>query len=182
MSLSNYRAFDYVFILLNILFFSGQGCCSRQAAPVVTLNPLISVIKGDHIVSERETLYSIAWRYHRDYKELATINNIVPPYYLKVGQRLNLQVPNVPKSQSTWSWPTTGKIIKTFSNELNRGLKSPLLGHSDARYLEAVRVESGQNDGSTKFQLTRYPAAPRANLREPRKYHGVENRGTALRD
>ncbi|WP_245555268.1 peptidoglycan DD-metalloendopeptidase family protein [Hahella ganghwensis] len=38
-------------------------------------------------------MYSIAWRYGRDYKELAEINNIPPPYTIQIGQRISLVVP-----------------------------------------------------------------------------------------
>lgn len=120
MSLSKYRFFGYAFVL-NVLFFSELNYAA-QVAPVDTITPLISVTKGEHIVTEGETLYSIAWRYNRDLKELAALNNIAPPYYLKIGQCLNLQstksavVPNLPG----WHWPATGTIIKTFSNEFNK--------------------------------------------------------------
>lgn len=53
-------------------------------------NDHYTVVKGD-------TLYSIAFRYGLDYKNLAQSNNIDPPYNVKVGQVLIL---NIQKSQA----------------------------------------------------------------------------------
>jgi lipoprotein NlpD len=45
----------------------------------------------EHIVQPGETLYAIAWKYQRDYQELAAINNIADPYTIQPGQTLLLQ-------------------------------------------------------------------------------------------
>jgi len=123
-----------------------------QGAPVMTIKPVISVTQGEHCVQKGETLYSIAWHYNRDFREIAKINNIAEPYYLKIGQLLkldknlnpesenkinentlkltkltkltNLTLPKGEIQHSTqtkiWHWPTSGKIIKGYSNELNK--------------------------------------------------------------
>lgn len=39
-----------------------------------------------HVVSRGETLYSIAFRYDKDYRQLALINHINSPYIVRVGQ------------------------------------------------------------------------------------------------
>ncbi|WP_105103769.1 peptidoglycan DD-metalloendopeptidase family protein [Microbulbifer pacificus] len=44
-------------------------------------------------MSKGETLYSIAWRYGKDFKELASINGIPSPYRIFPGQRLQLSGP-----------------------------------------------------------------------------------------
>lgn len=43
-----------------------------------------------HIVQRGETLYSIAWRYGLDYKELAALNGISPPYTIYIDQKIRL--------------------------------------------------------------------------------------------
>ena len=45
---------------------------------------------GQHVVRPGETLYSIAWRYGRDYRELGDANDIGPPWTIKAGQVLRL--------------------------------------------------------------------------------------------
>lgn len=42
-------------------------------------------------VKRGDTLYSIAFRYDTDFRTLAHLNHINPPYSLRVGQVINLQ-------------------------------------------------------------------------------------------
>ncbi|WP_255774786.1 peptidoglycan DD-metalloendopeptidase family protein [Microbulbifer sp. M83] len=65
--------------------------CASPAAPTSSLAQPPSIRIGHHIVSKGETLYSIAWRYGRDYRELAALNGISAPYSIYPGQRLKLQ-------------------------------------------------------------------------------------------
>jgi lipoprotein NlpD len=44
-----------------------------------------------HLVVRGDTLYAIAWRYGMDYRTLAGINNIPPPYTIYPGQVLALR-------------------------------------------------------------------------------------------
>lgn len=46
-------------------------------------------IQSHHVV-KGETLFSIAWRYGQDYKELARSNRIAPPYTIYPGQVIHL--------------------------------------------------------------------------------------------
>ncbi len=47
--------------------------------------------EGVHVVSTGETLYSIAFRYGWDYKELASANSISAPYTIYPGQSLSFR-------------------------------------------------------------------------------------------
>ncbi|MBW0149505.1 peptidoglycan DD-metalloendopeptidase family protein [Marinobacter arenosus] len=47
---------------------------------------------GRHVVQPGETLYSIAWRYGRDYRELGSANGIDAPWTLRAGQVLRLDL------------------------------------------------------------------------------------------
>ncbi len=44
-----------------------------------------------HLVVQGETLYSIAWSYGMDYRKLAKINRIAPPYLIYPQQELHLK-------------------------------------------------------------------------------------------
>lgn len=44
-----------------------------------------------YTVKRGDTLYSIAWRYEKDFRQIAQVNNISPPYAIYPGQRLRLQ-------------------------------------------------------------------------------------------
>ena len=72
------------------LFLLLTGCTNPNIYYNRDFNP--PVYFGAHIVQKGETLYNIAWRYGRDYKELASANNISSPYILKVGQRIDLEI------------------------------------------------------------------------------------------
>lgn len=45
----------------------------------------------NHWVRRGETLYAIAFRYDTDYRSLARLNHLRPPYSLRVGQVLNVR-------------------------------------------------------------------------------------------
>lgn len=47
-------------------------------------------VTGFHQVERGETLYSIAWRYGIDYRELASANSIYSPYVIYPGQKIDV--------------------------------------------------------------------------------------------
>ncbi|WP_406564698.1 peptidoglycan DD-metalloendopeptidase family protein [Marinobacter subterrani] len=67
-----------------------SGCNTPALYQDDLYNP--PVYWGRHVVQPGETLYSIAWRYGRDYRELGSANGIGPPWTLKVGQVLRLDL------------------------------------------------------------------------------------------
>lgn len=66
------------------------GCNTRSLHMDERYNP--PVYWGQHVVKRGETLYSIAWRYGRDYRELGNANGISPPYHIQAGQVLRLDL------------------------------------------------------------------------------------------
>ena len=106
-------------------------------------------IPGTYKVKQGDTLYSISFRFGLDYKSMARINGISPPYTIYVNQVLRLrgsarqpekdwgpavvrkqpktsQPPRVklPEKISDWRWPLEGKVISEFSlaNPVNKGI------------------------------------------------------------
>lgn len=59
----------------------------RKPAPSRVVKPAAG---GEHVVVRGDTLYSIAFRNGLDYRDLARINGIAPPYTIHVGQRIRL--------------------------------------------------------------------------------------------
>jgi lipoprotein NlpD len=59
---------------------------AKKAKPTTVQNKA-----GYHIVSEGDTLYSIAWRYNFDYKQVASWNNVNAPYTIYPGQLIRLK-------------------------------------------------------------------------------------------
>jgi lipoprotein NlpD len=78
-----------LFLIVSLMVVAS---CSSQVnyAPVTEAWQQTKNAQGTHVVIAKDTLYSIAWRYGLDYRVLAKINHINPPYSLKLGQSLNL--------------------------------------------------------------------------------------------
>lgn len=76
--------------LLCLACLAGCTTHSNTYAPVVDAwrEPISK--QGVHTVEPGETLYSIAWRYGFDYREVAKINRIPPPYAIHAGQSIYL--------------------------------------------------------------------------------------------
>ena len=67
-----------------------SSCGGQNHAPVIDLQAPPKVMSGFHTVRKGESLYSIAWRYGWDYRELAAANGIGPPYLIYPGQKITL--------------------------------------------------------------------------------------------
>lgn len=90
--------------ILLLLVVLGLAACSRGYAPVsersINSRPLPD--SGLYVVKPGDTLYSIAWRYNLDYRELARLNAIDSRYLIYAGQKLKLKrtAPAVTKTSS----------------------------------------------------------------------------------
>lgn len=68
------------------------GCHQQVTNAIVVNAPKISASKPViHVVAKSETLYSIAFNNSMDYRQLAKMNCLKPPYVLHVGLQLSLQ-------------------------------------------------------------------------------------------
>lgn len=118
------RLFFYpvLFILLS--------CSSESVVVPVEERSHASVAINQYRVATGDTLYSIAWAYNIDYRQLAELNGLSPPYQVHLGQVLTIErawknkkvvVKKYPsfapqKVIRNWQWPVQGKVIKTFSS------------------------------------------------------------------
>lgn len=112
--MSAMRLFSLILISLSGLLIS--GCLGGGQAPIYSpgdqqgskqkthsrtpsdsaqlqTHPQPAVKKNHYRVVRGDTLYSIAWRFRRDYKQIARWNNIRPPYLIHPGQQLRLIAP-----------------------------------------------------------------------------------------
>jgi len=161
-----YRRFNA--LLLRFLFISVfslllSACNTNEIYSDQNFNP--PVYFGAHTVRKGETLYSIAWRYGRDYKELASANKIKPPYTIKYGQRIRLDLrgtvstgahkSSLSKSKTSKKKisPTTSKVTSTPSKNTSSSRKTksvkgvkwrwPHLGLIIATYSNTGKVNKG---------------------------------------
>ncbi len=112
-------------------FLLATGCTSS----------LVNYEAQTHVVQPGETLLTIAWRYRRDYRQLARINGLDDPDLIFVGQRLQLHgtpaatsasaPASTARSQSlpppailpppTWRWPANGEVVSRFGADSGLG-------------------------------------------------------------
>jgi lipoprotein NlpD len=132
----------YLILLLTLLLSACLTTSERSAAPVSDINRAPPKLSGIHKIKPGESLYEIAWRYNRDFVDLAKINNLKSPYRIQAGDSLRLST-NTPLPQPkrpsqivknpapmphsasepvmashfNWEWPSSGNIIQYFSSE-----------------------------------------------------------------
>ncbi|WP_227367853.1 peptidoglycan DD-metalloendopeptidase family protein [Halomonas sp. M20] len=78
--------------LVTALALGVAGCAGPNTTPDVRdLSVSREAQSGESVtVQQGDTLYGIAWRQNMDFRELARINGITPPYRLQPGQTLQL--------------------------------------------------------------------------------------------
>lgn len=133
-------------LLFIILLFSLLTACGTRTtlAPVVEGWKQPSSKSGAYTVQPGDTLYSIAWAFDMDYRDLARINHLSPNTQIKPGQRLRMHAvsrkrfkapvrykPRVQVAKaykrsppSRWRWPARGRVVERFSLRLgkNKGI------------------------------------------------------------
>ncbi len=118
-----------------LLFLSA---CSANRAPVSDRGALHSNKLTYHIVSRGETLYSIAWRYGVDYKDLARRNGINRQFTIFPGQKiyLNGTAPRAKAStkvvQAPVSSPSPPRSKTTTKPRV--APKTPTVSHSSLKW------------------------------------------------
>lgn len=96
--------------LLTLLMF---GACTNQKtyAPVVNAWQDPASMKSRYRVQKDDTIYSIAWSFDLDYRDLAKANDLSPPYRLKPGQTLTMCL----QDQQSDAQPLENSGVETFA-------------------------------------------------------------------
>ncbi|MGC6481123.1 MAG: peptidoglycan DD-metalloendopeptidase family protein [Porticoccaceae bacterium] len=97
-------------VFLIVLFSALIQGCTPYNAPIIDLEQPPSQLIKTHLVEEGETLYSIAWRYDFNVRELARINRLSEPYRVRKGQVISLD-----KNIKSASMPVIEKVKKAVS-------------------------------------------------------------------
>ena len=77
-------------VAAGMLCISLGGCGGAPSIPVIDKSP-DRVIPPTDVVQDQDSIYTIAWRYGLDYKNIAKWNGLTKPYKLTRGQVLRLQ-------------------------------------------------------------------------------------------
>ncbi|MDH3412767.1 MAG: peptidoglycan DD-metalloendopeptidase family protein [Gammaproteobacteria bacterium] len=124
------------------------GCGGgRGAAPVKSYDYYQKPKGKIHTVNLGDTLYSIAWVYGVDYRDLATHNGISEPFTIFPGQRLSLDL-NAKRSSAEVSSASLGAPTRSLVTEPERQTiaQSPAPA---AKQSPPVPVSTAKRSGST---------------------------------
>ena len=92
---------------------------------------------GFHQVRRGDTLFSIAWRYGLDYRELASANSISSPYVIYPGQKIDISYPPSQVRQgvvASVEKPSKAPSVKESASKptTQKSHNAPVLPSSDA--------------------------------------------------
>jgi lipoprotein NlpD len=135
-------------VLLVVLIMLLSACTGNSYAPVVVMGGgkrvdesetnarRVASVPARYLIQSGDTLYSIAWRYGLDYKNLASWNSIHSPYLIRAGEYLSLKPSQ--KARKVASPERQRPVAKSRDVEK----KATLIGRS----------EPGINSGPLKWQ------------------------------
>ena len=156
------------------------ACSSRTTpAPVANITSghtspthKIQIKSSSYKVKKGETLYSIAFRSNKDFREIAKINGIKAPYTIYPGQKIYLKASAQPNKKSKKYTKPTTKPSKS-KQKINKTLKKPLDPKKQQEYVEnQASSKKQQSSAKSNGQLRWYwPAKGQV----ARKFSGKEN-------
>ena len=88
--------------LVFIIFLFLQGCFEREAGEALApVSQGYAKNRSSYVVQKGDTLFSIAWKFDKDYKELAYYNRLKDSSVLKIGQKILLTPPSKTNNKQT---------------------------------------------------------------------------------
>lgn len=119
-----------------------------------------------YTVAKGDTLYSIAWKYEKDFRQIAAWNNISPPYGIYPGQRLIMQPANKDGTLSRGERPQvlvdsiTGESIGDAPARSSKPLSLPGKVKRSSRHITVQKHDTlyaiARREGFTHHQIARW--------------------------
>lgn len=112
------------------MLLSLTGCVNDATLAPVSRLPFVQRSPGPYYRVQRgDTLYSIAWAYQMDYRQLAAMNHLGKHYRIWPGQRLRTrgQIQSIHKAKTSpllahrlshWRKPAQGRVVEGFTSGL----------------------------------------------------------------
>lgn len=112
---------------------SQSGAQSNRSAGIEPLAPgLVKDSGRTHVVSPGDTLYNISNRYGVDVRSLATLNSVVDPTQLRLGQVLRLPESTFAAKTESAGSVRVSKISSSLSTESSTVVKDPIYTEDSA--------------------------------------------------
>ncbi|MCK5697639.1 MAG: peptidoglycan DD-metalloendopeptidase family protein [Gammaproteobacteria bacterium] len=131
-------------LLLLILFITG---CSTFYAPVENKKEGASSKKNlplSYQVKKGDTLYSIAWKYSLNYKNIAVKNNIKSPYTIYIGQTIYFSQQQENNKKKLVTAKQSTKSTKKLSKKNKKSKSSTNVAYKGSNKLSWVWPIKGQ--------------------------------------
>ena len=126
----------------------------RQISPVADDYGAQLQVGADYVVQSGDTLYAVAFRLGMDYRTLADINNIDPPYVIKVSQVLKTAAsPDAPNLSPQ-------KPLAATRSEVQSATSEPVAKSSPS----AVASSSATDSQRVQTQTPPRPSPPSASM------------------
>jgi len=133
-----------------------NGCGGNPVIPVSDLTSKKSRYPA-RIVKQGDSLYTIAWEFGLDYREVALWNRLSPPYRVAPGQKIRLG-PAKGSEQSGGEWSRT--VVKALANTELRA--QPLAEKDQKDSGNSIRQHSSSASSSAaQRQVWSWPSAGR---------------------
>lgn len=123
-------------IFTSLLLAVVVTACGGTLAPTESLEPPPPRNISYHIVGKGETLYSIAWRYGKDYRQLAAINGIGRSYEIFPGQKLRLRGE---AAASQVSIPSSGSALRASAKRAPSAVKRTVSANKRSKSLTSKK-------------------------------------------
>lgn len=128
--------------LLGLIFLL-QGCGTAPTlAPVTDQGERPHVTAKRHVVAAGDTLFSIAWEYGLDYRDVARYNGISSPYLIHSGQVLRLK-PGGAKEKPVVQGPKQVARQQPVTNKPVKKAVKPVLAAKPPSPKPAVSASAG---------------------------------------
>jgi len=132
-------------MMISALALAMAGCAAQQQGQAPQVRDLSASRErapaSHYTVETGDTLYGIAWRHNMDYRDLARLNRIGPPYQIQPGQRLVLDAegPGPARDEGVTAVASTPGVVAT-----------PLGGGQPPADVESGSMEWLLPDGTTE--------------------------------
>jgi len=131
-----------------------NGCGGNPVIPVSDLTPKKSRYQA-RIVMEGDSLYTIAWEFGLDYREVALWNRLRPPYQVTPGQKIRLGPPRASEQSSGNESRTVVKAL------VNTEIRAQSLAEKDKKHSGSLVKQRSSGANASQGQVWSWPSAGR---------------------